>query len=95
MILADKYHNQRFKNEFEKTKIINTYLDKAPVMEYVKNAIQKETNALLKTVYTEGHDERSELIASCRMGTDYLKIMEKGILNMIDRCREQVEQVHL
>ena len=64
-------------------------------MEYVKNAIQKETNALLKTVYAEGHDERSELIASCRMGTDYLKIMEKGILDMIDRCKEQVEQVHL
>lgn len=95
LVLNDKYHNERFKNEFEKTKKINTYLDKAPVMEYVKNAIQKETNALLKTVYTEGHDERSELIASCRMGTDYLKIMEKGILNMIDRCKEQVEQVHL
>ena len=95
LVLSDKYHNERFKNEFEKTKKINTYLDKAPVMEYVKNAIQKETNALLKTVYAEGHDERSELIASCRMGTDYLKIMEKGILNMIDRCKEQVEQVHL
>lgn len=95
LVLSDKYHNERFKNEFEKTKKINIYLDKAPVMEYVKNAIQKETNALLKTVYAEGHDERSELIASCRMGTDYLKIMEKGILNMIDRCKEQVEQVHL
>lgn len=95
LVLNDKYHNERFKNEFEKTKKINTYLDKAPVMEYVKNAIQKETNALLKTVYAEGHDERSELIASCRMGTDYLKIMEKGILDMIDRCKEQVEQVHL
>lgn len=95
LVLADKYRNQRFKNEFEKTKVINQYLDKAPVMEYVKNEIQTETNKLLKNVYNEGHDERSELIASCRMGIDYLKIMEKGISTVMERCKEQIQQVHL
>ncbi len=95
LVLSDKYHNARFKNEFEKTKAINKYLDKAPVMEYVKNEIQEETNALLKKVYTEGHDERSELIASCRMGIDYLKIMEKGIKSVTEKSNEQVKQVHL
>ncbi|MBO4903554.1 MAG: motility associated factor glycosyltransferase family protein [Lachnospiraceae bacterium] len=95
LVLADKYHNERFKNEFEKTKSINTFLDKAPVMEYVKNEIQNETNALLKTVYEQGRDERSELLASCRMGIDYLKVMEKGIQTMIERCTEQIQQVHL
>lgn len=95
LVISDKYQNARFKNEFEKTKMINTYLDKAPVMEYVKNEIQNDTNALLKTVYAEGKDERSELMASCRMGIDYLKIMETGIRTMIDKCTEAVKQVHL
>lgn len=93
MIYADKYHSAGFKTGFEKTKEINKYLDKAPVMEYVKNEIQNETNDLLKTVYQGKDDERSELISACNMGLDYLKVMKNGIENVSSKINDLIRYI--
>ena len=85
MIYADKYHSGSFKKLFEKTGEISEFLDQAPVMEYVKNDMQKETNAFLKEVYDTKDNERAELIAACNMGRDYLEHMKKSIENVSAR----------
>lgn len=95
LIYDDKYHNAGFKNEFEKTKVINTYLDKAPVMEYVKNELQNDTNEFLKTVYSSDGDERSELITSCKMGTDYLNLMVEAIKKVKENVELQLKEHEL
>ena len=95
LILSDKYHTQRFKNEFEKTKSINQYLDHAPVMEYVKNDMQKETNELLKGVYDSKEGERAELVAACNMGRDYLQCMKSSIERVSESIKEQIEESNI
>lgn len=92
MIYSDKYHSQGFKNLFEKTKTVTEYLDTAPVMEYVKNYIQNETNEFLKNIYRVEKDERAELIASCNIGIDYLKLEKKGMESLIPMIKDRLEQ---
>lgn len=95
LICDGKYHNAGFRNEFDKTKAVNNYLDKAPVMEYVKNELQKETNEFLKTVYSSDGDERSELITSCKMGTEYLTLMVEAIKKVKANVEEQLKEHEL
>jgi len=90
LIYKDKYTNQSFKNQVQKTGQISAYLDKRPVMEYVKNLIQNETTEFLKNVYDNQENERANLIASCNMGRDYLEIMKSGIERILPKIQEKL-----
>lgn len=91
MIYSDKYRSQGFKKLFEGTKEVTDYIDKSPSMEYVKYYIQDETNAILKNIYRTEDDERSELIASCKVGIDYLGVVKRGIKEMIPVIEEKIQ----
>ncbi|MBR6451858.1 MAG: motility associated factor glycosyltransferase family protein [Lachnospiraceae bacterium] len=93
MIYADKYRSSGFKKLFAKASEIGTFLEKEPVMEYVMNDMQKETTELLKGVYDSKDDERSELIAACNMGKDYLESMKASIERVSANISEQIKQV--
>lgn len=89
-IYADKYRNQSFKTLFDKIQDVTDYLEKTPVMEYVKNHIQRETTEFLNSVYQTQQNERAELIDSCNIGVDYLKMEKKGIEELIPQIREKL-----
>ncbi len=90
MIYADKYHSNGFKKMFAKIGEISDYLDAEPVMEYVKNDMQKETNEFLKDVYDTKDSEREELIAACNVGRDYMERMKKSIDKVTAQVQEQI-----
>lgn len=89
-IYEDKYRNQGFKLLYEKSKTVTEFLEKTPVMEYVKNLIQNETTELLQKVYREQQDERTELIKSCHMGIDYLQLEMDAMERLIPMIREKL-----
>ncbi|MCR5267229.1 MAG: DUF115 domain-containing protein [Lachnospiraceae bacterium] len=91
LIYADKYHSGSFKKMFEKTGEIGKYLDAEPVMEYVKNDMQNETNEILKNVYDTKAGEREELIAACNMGRDYLEHMRQSIERVSANVEKQLQ----
>ncbi len=94
MIYADKYHSNGFKKEFDKANEIGAFLDTAPVMEYVKNDMQKETNELLKDVYDTEGSERAELIAGCNMGQNYLNRIKESITRVSQSIEDQIRQIN-
>lgn len=94
IIYSDKYRSNSFKKMFEKANEIGEYLDDAPVMEYVKNDMQKETNELLRGVYDTEDSEREELIAACNMGQDYLTRMRESIERVSASIEEQLAMLN-
>ncbi len=83
----DKYRGNELKKLSERTGEIGGILDKAPVMEYVKNEIQQQTTEMLKGIYQKEADEKKELVSVCKGGKEYLELIEstlKSILRTVD-----------
>ncbi len=88
LVYNNKYHSQEVKKLSTLSGEVTQKLETAPCMEFVKNEIQNETTEMLKTVYQTEQDERSELIAVCNSGIDYLKL----IIQAIDKLMPVVEK---
>lgn len=78
-VYKDKYKTKEFIKLFQETKQIGEELDSCPDMEYIKNRIQEQTTAMLKGVYHNEEDERTELLAACEYGIKYLKLIKNEL----------------
>lgn len=79
LIYNGKYRTKELKRLLEQTTQYSDYLDQAPVMEYVKNLIQKESSAIIHDLHKVSDDERDDLKEITRNTVHYLEDMEQGI----------------
>ena len=84
----DKYKNKEFIKLFQTAKQIGAELDTCPDMDYIRNRVQEQTTAMLKGVYHNEEDERSELLSACENGKKYLQIL----INELEIVIPDIEQ---
>ncbi|NLG04686.1 MAG: motility associated factor glycosyltransferase family protein [Clostridia bacterium] len=92
IVYKDKYRGNELKKLFQETSQIGERLEANPALDYVRNRIQQQTTDLLKTIYMTEEDERSELLAGCQKGIQYLKIMEQDLIKVIPDIRAKLER---
>ena len=60
-------------------------------MEYVQSHIQQITNQTMEGIYDVQADERAELIAGCKVGSEYIKAIIGGIETVLPDIAKRVE----
>lgn len=95
LIYQNKYHTGEFKKLFERASGIGNELDDCPEMHYVRNRIQQKTTEVLKEIFRNEDDERSELIAGCQKGKDYIQLMVKEMDFVIPDTKEKASKLTL
>lgn len=87
-VYQDKYKNKEFIKLFQTAKQIGAELDTCPDMDYIRNRVQEQTTAMLKGIYHNEEDERSELLSACEGGKKYLQIL----INELEIVIPDIEQ---
>ncbi len=92
-VYADKYKTKEFVKLYQSAKEIGEKLDQCPDMDYIRNRIQAQTTAILKSVYHNEEDERKELVAACDYGKRYLQIIKNELEIVIPDVNVKLEHI--
>lgn len=76
---------------FQRTEEISQTLEQTPVMTFIHNRIQKETQRIMKTIYDTKSDPREEIMETAGIGRDYMETIEKCIVESVEEL-EQIRQ---
>ncbi len=82
LVQNDNYHSSRMKQLFDKCQKQTKKIENSRVIEYVNNQLQGKSARLLEKVNKLEKDEKTELLAACDMGENYLKDMDLAITEL-------------
>ena len=91
LIYQDKYQKNEFKQLYGKIIEMSAKLEAIGAMEYVQSHIQQITNQTMEGIYDVQADERAELIAGCKVGSEYSKAIIGGIETVLPDIAKRVE----
>lgn len=92
LVETDRYHSSEMKKLYDRCRNNTDKIENIPIIEYVHYQLEEKSSELLSTVNKLENDEKSELLAVCDMGQQYLSNMEQAICELqpfIDGARNE------